>query len=196
MKKLTLLLTLSLAFVFAFTACEGPSGPPGPRGYDGIDGRDGSIGMETIFFEMHRDDWLASSDDFGRWFYTIDMPEITKSVVDNGTVLCYRKSDIAEYEAFEAMPITTLIRENGIQFTNELWYSHSIGKLDIDWWDSHPTEPLSPGYNMYFKIVILYPSFTYKLNNVDVNDYKAVAKALDLDDLPSASISSKDIKIK
>ncbi len=196
MKKITMLLSLSLAFILVFVACEGPAGPRGYDGYDGRDGRDGVPGMETIFFEMYQNDWFASSDQFGRWFYTINMPEITEDVVNNGAVLCYRRANIPEYEAFEAMPITTLIREDGIQFTNELWYSHSVGKLDIDWWDSHPTDPIAPGYDMYFKIVILHPSSINKLDGVDVNDYNAVAKVLELDDRDTQVINSKDFKIK
>jgi hypothetical protein len=181
MKRFYLLLSLSLAVIIALSSCEGPAGP---RGYDGLDGRDGETGIKTVFLNMSRFDWKPLETK-GRWFYTFSLPEITSDVIENGAVLCYRKSDISEYEAFEAMPIKTLVEENGVLFSNELWYSHSIGKLDIDWWDSHPVEPLSPSYDMYFKVVILYPTYTYKLKGVDLEDYNAVSKALELDKIES-----------
>ncbi len=195
MKKITMLLSLSLAFILTFSACEGPMGPSGPRGLDGMDGTGGNTGMKTVFFNMAMQDWTPTGDK-GRWFYSLQMPEVTQDVVDNGAVLCYRRNIINGIETFEAMPVTTLIEENGVLFSNEIWYSHYNGYIDFDWWDSHPTEPLSPGYDMYFKIVILYPMYAYKLKNVDVNDYQAVSKALELDKLSPDFQTKIDSKVK
>lgn len=191
MKKITLLLVLAVSFVFAFTACEGPVGPQGPPGYNG---RDGNSSMSVFNYNLRSYQW--QHDGGGRWYYSLEMPEVTPDVVDYGAVLCYRENIINGVRTYEAMPITTLLEYNGEIFTNELWYTHYDGYVDFEWLDTHPTDPLPPDYDMYFKIVVIHPSDSYKVKNMDLNDYNAVAKALDLEDLEAEITHSKDFRLK
>ena len=88
------------------TACEGPEGPMGPAGPQGIpgqngrngqDGKDGRDGSGTKWFSIpitvQSSEWgltNGNAEDLNSyWFAAKPLPELTKHIYDNGSVIAY-----------------------------------------------------------------------------------------------------------
>lgn len=87
MKKLLAI----LAVVFFVTSCEGPMGPPGPAGQDGRDGEDGYLQQVSVPITIQSEHWVREPKvgPLLYYYYRMDMPELTKYVINNGFFYTY-----------------------------------------------------------------------------------------------------------
>ncbi len=164
---------LSLALLLILVACEGPvgpAGPPGPQGEQGESGDKGEPGEPGNANVAARIITLRASD-FTDFFGSFEsavypVPEITQEVVDNGIVLAY-----------------TNLGSESIWFTMDPFgaaYEYSLGQFELTIYRLSGSEIRSPSWDGYrIKVVIIYPPSTEIIQNVDLEDYVAVMKALE-----------------
>ena len=107
---------------------EGQIGPKGDPGADGEDGTDGVANISTSTFFVASTDWT----DGGVETDTLDVPEITQEVVDNGTVQVFQTED-ASNPQWGDLPYSFVINlntPNGViasQITIQA--EHVVGKI-------------------------------------------------------------------
>lgn len=105
-------------------------GPPGPAGKDGADGKDGNANIKTRSFTLMGSQWdypghyVANYGNnqialhFSRT-HAVDMPEITKAVVDHGMVQVYMTPH--NIHNWVPLPFTTHVKDTDLNhhFTYE-----------------------------------------------------------------------------
>lgn len=163
MNKIIFILLLATGMVF-LNACTGPEGPRGPQGSPGT-----SILSEV--FEVTGS--FSSNND-----YTINVP-LNPAIYSSDVVLIYELSgDYNGNDIWTPLPITYYIG-NG-----DLRYFYDFSRHDIQIYLDTNLNPASlPDQyriNKTFRVVIV-PGYFSTLG-VDVNDFNAVMKKLELTD--------------
>ena len=136
----------SLSIIFsafaAFCLLSSCKGDPGMNGHDGLDGRDGAFSISNVVINVPQTYWEYSDLDNNNFFYyTVDMPEITRDVADYGLVKMYRAYDICTDKSVQVeLPY---VRHNEYPYydnlDNEYWgfytetvdYEFGVGYLTI-----------------------------------------------------------------
>lgn len=114
-RKLFTVFSLSLA-LFMLGSCEGPAGR------DGRDGIDGSCVMEPIDIDVPQKAWQYSNIDNNNYFYAVvQMPEITRNVLYNGTVMVYRTYEMNEKDGTPGMVMLPYVRPIEMYVGNYQW---------------------------------------------------------------------------
>ena len=178
--RILVMFTLALLMSACTINEAGPMGPEGPPG------EPGNANLETVYFSFT----YGEADIYGDYSEAyVYMPEITPSIVDEGIVLAYHEK---EPGLFQALPYTESYTSGfhyGYNFAYQLEEAIFIFESDdADW---------IPPANRVFagKSVIIHgPYYLGKLAGVDVNDYRAVEKALDLEAVEADSIVRSVIK--
>lgn len=171
MKK-SLLISALLLSVILFASCVGPEGPQGPSG---------NANVWTVSYVIYPKDWIA--DGFGFWYDARTTPVIDSYVYDYGAVLFFLKSTDGN-NTWTQLPSTGLYRDDlGNVFSQEYVPWFGIGKLEVQFIDTHPTKPLKPSWNCVIKVVVIDgdPAAMKKLKDIDTGNYEQVKAAFNLD---------------
>ena len=165
-----------LLLMLVFTQCVGPEGP---MGYDGLDGKDGLDGInytQSAIYDINPSEWIG---DLNGYDVSIDVPEITDDIYYNGAVLVYRLVEI-DPKSFNMLPYSYV--DNSL--TIYMDFDAYVGSIDLIYKEvlNGVNSTPVPENIMSFKVVIIegIPLATVK-SMVDVSDYGAVAKILNID---------------
>lgn len=197
MKELYTRKTLIMGLLFiaaqAFISCRGHEGPMGPPGYDGYDGRDGQgVYMNTLFYTIEPRDWKLIAGTDNRWIDNRYSSLITQDVIDYGYVLFYLMSINGDYY-WTQLPITTVeFDDNGNVFSTEYQTWYGLKDLELQFYDSHPTDPLPPDWDVNIKVVVVEGStvFMDKFKKMDHSDHNAVMKMLEQESANQLTINN------
>jgi hypothetical protein len=141
------LFSLLLLFVIALSSCEGPRGPVGPQG-NSIS--DGYTKINTDEFVIQPTNWNKLEDN--TWNTILNVPNITTAIEERGFVLIYMKAN--NNQTWVNLPYTFIDRDNqGSVFSTEYTSWWGIGKVEIQFRDTHPTQPLALNEPITIKVV-------------------------------------------
>jgi hypothetical protein len=187
---------LSLIALIVFSSCKGDKGDVGPAGTTGATGTTGTTGqtgptgptgptgnanVKVRTYTVPNSDWLNTpAGVYGATLSaTINIPEITQAIHDRGLVLGYIAGVAPDNTAWFALPYSEVIKS--LPYTSIYKYLERIGSVTIIKQDSDGTNPSNPGQRS-FKFVIIEGSGVLP-PNIDVSNYAAVAKYLNLETL-------------
>ena len=141
----------------------------------GMDVLDGINYTRSVIYDINPSEW---SGDINGYKSLIDVPEITDDIYYNGAVLVYRLFE-NEPKSFNMLPYTYL--ENSLAVYMD--FDAYVGSIDLIYkevFEGVIDTPV-PADIMAFKVVIIQgiPLTTLK-GMVDVSDYKAVAKMMNV----------------
>jgi len=153
-----------------FSQCTGPEGPMGN------DGLDGNNFTHSVIYDIGPSDWVG---DVNGYYALIDVPEITDDIYYNGAVLVYRLIE-TEPKSFNMLPYTYV----DDSLTIYMDFDAYVGSIDLIYkevFDGVNDTP-APVNIMSFKVLIIegIPLATLK-ELVDVSDYGAIAKMMNVD---------------
>jgi hypothetical protein len=164
---------LLLAIISFAISCEGPMGPPG---YDGIDGVDGETLLGSIF-EIEGD--FTPNNDYTLYYAFPDNFEI----YDGDVVLVYILWEQAETnnggltDVWRLCPQTVVLNDGVLQYN----FDYTLADVQIFLEGTTNFNNLLPAEtdNQIFRIAVLPAAFA-KENTIDVNNFNAVMKSLNL----------------
>lgn len=169
-----------LLLIAMFVRCQGPTGPMGPTGNDGQDGLDGINYTHSVIYDVDPSEWIGNTDGYN---VSLNVPEITDNIYYDGAVLVYRLIEI-DPKSFNLLPYTYL--DNALSIY--LDYDAYVGSIDLIYKEVFEgvNDTPAPADLMSFKIVIIegIPLATLK-TKVNINDFAAVSKMLNLDNVRS-----------
>lgn len=143
--------------LFTAISCRGPEGPVGPPGYDAE--------VTTLFYSIQPRDWVRLQNDPHRWIDARQSNLITQDIIDYGAVFFYMQS-INGDDYWTLLPLTTVdYDKNGDVYSTEYQPWYGLYDLEMQFYDSHPTDPLPPDWNVNIKVVIISGS-DYFINEV------------------------------
>ncbi|WP_339609958.1 collagen-like protein [uncultured Planktosalinus sp.] len=165
MKKLLFTLAVS---VFFLSSCEGPQGPPGMDGINIL----GQTFERTVNFQFNNQNGLQE--------VLIEIPNSIE-VFESDAILVYR----LEGQLPDNVDLWSLIPQNFFLGNGDIIqyvYNHSFFDVQIQIDGNFDLFTLGPAFtqNQTFRFVVV-PSEFATTSGVDINDYNAVMKALDLD---------------
>lgn len=178
MKRLLLFVLAATMMVF-LSQCskEGPQGPAGaqgtagPKGDKGDKGDVGAANVMSKTFQAADISW-SSTTIFGTNYKvaTLNIPQLTSSIVDNGIVMVYGAFLFGE--PWTALPVS--IFESGV--TRYFFFSVKTGSVVLRYSQSNNVSPGSP--SVAFKVVIVPGNNIARLASpsMDYSDYKAVCE--------------------
>lgn len=172
MKKATLL-AISLVLIISLNSCDQRSQSVNADGYTEI---------KTTEFTILPNDWNLDKNLSNKWVFTKNISSITNSIETNGFVLIYMKAGNAQ--TWTSLPYTFLDRDTkGNFFSTEYSAWWGVGKVEIQFTDTHPTTPLLPDLATYIKVVTaidVEPSLMP--SKKDYSNYENAKKILNLKD--------------
>ena len=162
-----------LLLMLWLTQCTGPEGP---MGKDGLDGIDGINYTHSVIYDIDASEWVGDLDGYN---VSLDIPEITEDIYYDGAVLVYRLIE-TDPKSFNMLPYSYV--DNSL--TIYMDFDAYVGSIDLlykEVFDGVNDTPAPEGI-MSFKVVIIegIPLATLK-GMVNVSDYGAVAKILNID---------------
>ena len=172
MKTITGLLFLFTAIFL--TSCEGPIGPEGPPGLDGADG-------ETLLGSIFETDPInfTSANDYS---YLFQFPS-NFEIYDGDVVLVYilweqaSTNDGGTVDVWRLLPQTVVLDDGVLQYN----FDHTTADVKIFLEGTTDFNALLPAEtdNQIFRIAVI-PAAFVKNNNIDVTDFNAVMKSMNL----------------
>jgi hypothetical protein len=152
-----------------FAQCTGPEGPMGNDGLDGINY------TRSVIYDIDPSEWVG---DVNGYYALIDVPEITDDIYYNGAVLVYRLIE-TEPKSFNLLPYTYVDNSLIVYMDFDVY----VGGIDLIYKEVFEgvNDTPAPVNIMSFKVLIIegIPLATLK-GLVDVSDYKAVAKMMNI----------------
>jgi len=151
-------------------------GPAGPRGSNGTNGIDGINYTHSAIYDIAASDWVG---DLNGYDVVINVPEITEDIYNNGAVLVYRLVEI-EPKSFNLLPYSYVDNSTIIYMDFDAY----VGSIDLIYKEVHNGVNATPApqATISFKVVIIEGIHLATLKGmVDIRDYSAVAKMLDID---------------
>jgi hypothetical protein len=145
----------------------------GPKGDNGIDGINYT---HSVIYDVPTSSWTGDTNGYRA---TLNVPEITDAIYYNGAVLVYRLIEISP-KSFNMLPYTYVDNT----FVTYMDYDVFVGSIDLilKEVDNGVNSTLVPEATMSFKVVIIEGlSLTGLKSIVDVKDYQAVSRLLNLD---------------
>ena len=146
--------TLLLAFIATFTGCVKDNGPSG------------NADLASFNYSVRANQWLADGTrgTVGFQYYSrFDVPEITQSVMDFGTVMVYKQ----ENSLFYPLPVST----SDVGYVSTIQYNVYLGMVEIFIED---TDFLTdPPADMNFKVVVFNQLKSLPVS-LDIKNYKQV----------------------
>ncbi|HZH69093.1 MAG TPA: collagen-like protein [Flavobacteriaceae bacterium] len=170
MKKLFILFALPL---FMFTACEGPQGPPG---FDGI-----NILGQTFEFDNVN---FTYDPQFNYYSRVLTIPSNIE-VWESDAILVYRLEKVVNAGGSTA-DSWSLIPHNFFFNNGEIIqyvYNHTFFDVELIIEGNFNLANLDPAYtqNQVFRFVVVPSDFGIR-SGVDISDYDAVMKAIEIKD--------------
>lgn len=163
-------LLLSIVALITFTACEGPTGPKGESGnlYD----------YSTFIYTIELNNWVQDGDVY---YSEVDAPEITYDILDYGYFITYINTGTTDNPIYVELPQTQYyVDQNGVPYTLECYPTYRLGKVRIEYYDTHPIEKLAPSSVYSFRTVVIsdpYVKDAIKSKKIDT-DYNSVMNAI------------------
>ncbi|MCE5346780.1 MAG: hypothetical protein LLG13_10910 [Bacteroidales bacterium] len=170
MKDKTIRIFPFFLLMLVLIQCTGPEGPMGNDGIDGINYTHSAI------YDINPSEWEG---DVNGYYTSLDVPEITEDIFYDGAVLVYRLIE-TDPKSFNMMPYTYV--DNSL--TVYMDFDAYVGSIELIYkevFDGVNDTP-APKNVMSFKVVIIegIPLAALK-GMVDVSDYGAVAKMLNIE---------------
>jgi hypothetical protein len=165
-RKAIMILPL-IAIALLSTQCKGPQGD---KGVDGINY------THSVIYDIVAANWSGDTNGYNA---SMDVPEITEDIYYNGAVLVYRLIEINP-KSFNMLPYTYV--DNS--FFSYLDYDVYVGSINLmlKEVENGVNITVAPEGTMSFKVVIIEGvSLAVLKSAVDIKDYNAVAKLLNLD---------------
>ena len=152
-------------------------GPEGPRGRDGLNGQDGLLYTRSAIFDSNPTSWSGDANGYST---TLNMPEITNDIFNNGAVLVYRLREDLTPKSFNLLPYTYVDNNT----TSYMDFDAYIGKVVINFRDitNGQNTTQAPTQLMSFKVVVVTGMAYAELQqNVNLKDFKATMRFLGKD---------------
>jgi hypothetical protein len=172
MKTITGLLFLFTAIFL--TSCEGPVGPEGPQGLPGADGQ----ALLGSVFETDPINFAPAND----YSYLFQFPT-NFEIYDGDLVLVYilweqtSTNDGGTVDVWRLLPQTVVLDDGVLQYN----FDHTTADVKIFLEGTTDFNNLLPAEtdNQIFRIAVIPAAFA-KNNNIDVTDFNAVMKSMNL----------------
>lgn len=104
------------------------------------------------FYTLGTSQWVKA-EKANSWYVSLQIPEITPSIIDYGAVIIYVKD---EFNAWVPLPRTKVFKTSaGVAFSEEISASYSSGRVDIDYKYDDPADPTPPHSPVNIKVTIL-----------------------------------------
>lgn len=138
--------------------------------------------IHTEFYNLSPGGWRVVPDNSIQWFQEFRLPISGFGSFDYAGVMCYY---LNQHDAWEALPSTRIFwNENDVVYSDELWFSHNLEFLYIDYRNTIPGVASPPKDNIRIKAVyfdnVFIKSQVYK--DINWDDYNDVVRKLDLKD--------------
>ncbi|MBX3044786.1 MAG: hypothetical protein KIT33_06455 [Candidatus Kapabacteria bacterium] len=138
--------------------------------------------IRTEFYTLNPNGWRQVPNNSIQWYQEFRLPTSGFSNYDYVGVMVYY---LNQFDAWEALPSTRIFwTDNDVVYSDELWFSHNLQFLYIDYRNTIPGIATAPKDAMRIKAVYFddafYRSKTYK--DIDWNDYNKVKEQLNLKD--------------
>ena len=168
MKKKIIQWASILSILMFLFSCEGDPGPEGPQG------KNGNANIFTAVYEQLPSSWSGDTNGFS---VTLQVPEITEDIYENGAVIVYVLHEDVANKNFNMLPYT-YIDGDSFEYMDFQVYIGSVVPT-IKWVDFGRNTTEAPGVLYIFKVVIIqgYKLTTLK-KGVNLNDYNATMKYL------------------
>lgn len=183
MQRIATSLVAVVFAVFAAACGNNVVGPPGPPG------RDGALNVRAVHADLDfRDDRVAFTDYVANISFSI--PEITRSVVDEGMVLVYLRDLEGTWTALPYSFGVEAPDQPVVDYTVSLGFAYEHRRLDVFLeassaddvvWDDIFADPLV-NRTASIKVVIVDGYFLAGKSGVDFSDYEAVKAHFGLED--------------
>jgi hypothetical protein len=165
---------LALFFVSAVIASSCNSNPVYNNNY--------YANIRTEFYSLEPFNWLPVPNESIQWFQEFRLPQSGITNYEYAGVMCYY---LNQENAWEALPSTRVFwTDNDVVYSDELWFSHNLEYLYIDYRNTIPGIATPPKDRMRIKAVYFdnnfYRSKAYK--DIDWNNYDDVKSQLNLKD--------------
>ena len=176
-----------IAFATVLTGCyveEPIPGPQGPPGYDGLQGQPGPPGASGTGLAYFIDDFNLTADNDWQFFYQFPDQDV---ILESDAVLLYLLWDQVEpddggdlIDVWRHMPVSYFYDAGQLQIN----YDFSTGDVRIFVEAAFPLDAEQDVYeNLAARIVVVPADYSVNartIEPVDVKDYEAVARWLDL----------------
>lgn len=151
-----------------FTACsgeDGEDGAVGPAGAAGMNGTDGNANVQSYTYTVGANEWNQGTA-------RIMVPELTKSIADNGVVSVYYTNDSLSTDTIAWRPLPYDFRTSSGSFI--ISNTYQIGQVDLKAFGafSNVFSSSIPGVDTYWRVVLI-PS-SAKVEGLNVGDYEEV----------------------
>lgn len=146
-----------------FTGCSGEDGSEGPAG---VSGANGNANVIANTYTKVGTDWSGGN-------LTIDVPQLSKSIADNGSVAVYFTFDSLTTDtiSWEPLPYRFVGNVGGANTFITMSYGFQIGEVSIS---ARTTSNGGVNFNQETNYrVVLIPS-NAKMEGVNLDDYEAV----------------------
>ena len=107
---------------------------------------------DTYNCVIYKYEWTPLED--GHWTKRLNIPNINRSIMDNGLVLVYYKYHYDGGWNWVQIPYSTTLYVNGYQYAEEIWAGYSLGAVDIDYVYTNPLD-MTPPNMLELKIIIV-----------------------------------------
>lgn len=139
--------------------------------------------IKTEFYTLNPSSWIAVKGSNIQWYQEFKLPTYKFSDPDKMGVMCYY---LNQFDAWEALPSTRIFwTENDVVYSDELWFSHNLEYLYIDYRNTIPGIASPPKDKILIKAIFfdnVYNSPSANSQNIDWNNYLDVKQKLNLKD--------------
>ena len=132
----------------------------------------------TFIYTVDPNNWIQE----GSYFYSeVIADEITQNILKYGYFITYINIGSESSPIYSELPQTQVYTDdNGITYSNEFYPTYSLGKVRIEFFDTHPEGTLPIEKSFSFRTVVI--SDPYVVNGLKNNEisreYEAVLEAM------------------
>lgn len=128
-----------------FTACSGEDGAVGPAGANGVDG---NANVQSYTYTVGANEWTQGAA-------TIAVPELTKSIADNGVVSVYYTNDSLTTDTIAWRPLPYDFRTSSGSFI--ISNTYQIGQVNLKAYGAFANvfSNSIPGRDTYWRVVLI-----------------------------------------
>ncbi len=138
--------------------------------------------VKTEFYTLLPGKWMAVQGSSIQWFQEFRLPTQHFENTDKIGVMVYY---LNQFDAWEALPSTRIFwTDKDVVYSDELWFSHNLEFLYIDYRNTVPGVAAPPKDAMRIKAIFFDETFFRSGVNKDIdwNNYKEVEDKLNLKD--------------
>lgn len=133
----------------------------------------------TYNYTIRANNWAPKLNDINTYLYLKTIPDLTPGVINNGIVLTYMRSSSGT-NTWVQLPMTNYYTDaQGVPYTIEYLPWHGVGQFELQYVDSHPTNPVAPNFDMEIRVVIVEGlNFTSSIKHLDKSNYNLISQKL------------------